>query len=173
MACLPISVTCCENPIQAPVRTPQLHLHSLPTKTASGSVMHCRMERIYRKIVAGAGFVFAVGGLASAQTGSPSGAAIWPGVTYTNSRVATIPRSIHLVRIERTNSLYQIQSAHAGANAIGLETLSEQIARVSSSSATPVAGINGDFYQRERAYAGAPRGLQIVNGELLSGPSGG
>jgi exopolysaccharide biosynthesis protein len=36
-----------------------------------------------------------------------------------------------------------------------------------------VAAINGDYYQRDKAYAGAPRGLQIMDGELLSSPSGG
>ena len=36
-----------------------------------------------------------------------------------------------------------------------------------------VAGLNGDFYERENPlYAGDPRGLQIVDGELLSGPAG-
>jgi hypothetical protein len=35
-----------------------------------------------------------------------------------------------------------------------------------------VAGVNGDFYERDnRFYTGDPRGLQIVNGELVSGPS--
>jgi hypothetical protein len=34
-----------------------------------------------------------------------------------------------------------------------------------------VAAINGDFYQRFKAYAGDPRGLQIAHGELLSAPS--
>jgi hypothetical protein len=37
----------------------------------------------------------------------------------------------------------------------------------------PVAAINGDFYQREGPYAGDPRGLQIVEGELISAPRGG
>jgi len=32
-----------------------------------------------------------------------------------------------------------------------------------------VAGVNGDFYERENpTYAGDPRGLQIVKGELIS-----
>jgi hypothetical protein len=35
---------------------------------------------------------------------------------------------------------------------------------------TPVAAINGDFYQRDRTYAGAPRGLQVTDGEVISGP---
>ena len=54
--------------------------------------------------------------------------------------------------------------------ALGLETLSDQISVLSPALGTPVAAINGDFYQRERAYAGAPRGLQVVDGELLSSP---
>jgi hypothetical protein len=37
----------------------------------------------------------------------------------------------------------------------------------------PTAGINGDFYQRDKAFAGAPRGLQIIKGELISAPCGG
>src|SRR5205814_6177460 len=32
---------------------------------------------------------------------------------------------------------------------------------------------NGDFYQRDSVFAGDPRGLQIVEGELLSAPTGG
>jgi len=54
---------------------------------------------------------------------------------------------------------------------VGLETLSSQLCLVKSNLGTVVAAINGDFYQREKAYAGAPRGLQIMDGELLSGPS--
>jgi len=34
------------------------------------------------------------------------------------------------------------------------------------------AAINGDFYHRDGTYAGAPYGLQVAEGELLSAPSG-
>src|SRR6185295_6033608 len=37
----------------------------------------------------------------------------------------------------------------------------------------PVAAINGDFYQRDGPYAGDPRGLQIMEGELISAPARG
>jgi hypothetical protein len=38
----------------------------------------------------------------------------------------------------------------------------------------PMAAVNGDFYARDRsAYSGDPRGLQIVNGDLISAPVGG
>ena len=92
------------------------------------------------------------------------------GLGYTNFRVADVPWSIHIVQVARTNSIYEIHSVHAANAAVGLETLSEQLGVLNPDLGTPVAAINGDFYQRERAYAGAPRGLQIVDGELISSP---
>jgi hypothetical protein len=96
-----------------------------------------------------------------------------PGLTYTNTRIADGPLSIHVVQVERINPEYQIQSIHAQGHAVGLDTLSDQLGLVNPALGAAVAAINGDYYQREKAYAGAPRGLQIMNGELLSGPSGG
>ncbi len=62
---------------------------------------------------------------------------------------------------------------HAGGHAVGLGPLSAQVALCKPMSGQPAAAINGDFYIREKAYAGAPRGLQIVEGKVLSAPSGG
>ncbi|HTL58364.1 MAG TPA: phosphodiester glycosidase family protein [Candidatus Limnocylindrales bacterium] len=96
-----------------------------------------------------------------------------PSIWYTNYRITSVPWSIHVVQMQRNNPVYQIQSVHAKGSAIGLETLSEQLARIDSARGVSVAGVNGDFYQRDKAFAGAPRGLQIVNGELISAPCGG
>jgi large repetitive protein len=104
---------------------------------------------------------------------APAPGAELPGLAYTNSRIEDVPWSIHVVQLERANPRYQIQSVHARKEAVGLDTLTSQLALVDPALGMAVAAINGDFYQRERDYAGAPRGLQIVNGELLSGPSGG
>lgn len=95
-----------------------------------------------------------------------------PGLLYTNIRVREVPLSIHVVRLDRSNALYEIRSVHAGGTALGLDTLSDQVALFNGAQSMPVAALNGDFYQRDRAYAGAPRGLQVVDGELLSAPSG-
>ena len=94
------------------------------------------------------------------------------GLGYTNYRFADVPWSIHVVKVARTNGLYELHSVHAGNGALGLDTLSDQVSLVGGALGTPVAAINGDFYQRDRSYAGAPRGLQVVNGELISGPNG-
>jgi hypothetical protein len=84
-----------------------------------------------------------------------------------------VPWSIHVVQLQRSNSVYEIDSTHAGGKAIGLETLTDQLERLGTTQRAPAAGINGDFYQRDKAFAGAPRGLQISHGELISAPCGG
>ena len=96
-----------------------------------------------------------------------------PGIVYTNHRVAAVPWSIHVVRFPRTNLEFEIHSAHAGGSALGLSTLSDQIALLDSRLGGSVAAVNGDFYKRDGPYAGDPRGLQIVDGELVSAPAGG
>jgi hypothetical protein len=93
------------------------------------------------------------------------------GLGYTNIRVAEVPWSIHVVQVARSNAVYEVHSVHAGNAALGLDTLSDQVTLVNGALGTPIAAINGDFYQRDRAYAGAPRGLQVTEGELISGPS--
>jgi len=96
-----------------------------------------------------------------------------PGLLYTNYRMPDVPWSIHVVRVPRTNAAYEIHAVHAGGAALGLEPLSRQVGRIDPRLGRPVAALNGDFYLRDKAYAGAPRGPQIVNGELVSGPRGG
>ena len=112
--------------------------------------------------------------LAAAPAASPPGAPALPagstGVLYTNIVVPQAPWSIHVVRIPRNDRRYEVQSRHAGTGALGLSTLADQIA--AADPAQTVAGINGGFYRRDTVYAGCPRGLQIVEGELLCAPCG-
>lgn len=104
---------------------------------------------------------------------SPYPLALAPGIAYTNYHLAEGPWSIHVVRVERAAGPYEIHSVHARGTALGLGTLSAQAALVRAPLGIPVAGINGDFYQRNQAYAGRPRGLQIADGAVLSAPNGG
>ena len=98
-----------------------------------------------------------------------------PEIYYTNALVAEVPWSIQIVKIGRGKGLYEIQCRHAGGGALGLNTLSDQVA-ADTEQGEPVAAINGGFYLRDngqtKAYAGYPRGLQINDGEVLSAPSG-
>jgi len=95
-------------------------------------------------------------------------------LVYTNVTDPKVPWSIHVVKVPRSNSRYEIQSRHAGSRALGMSTLRDQIATADPQTGEAVAAINGGFYRRDTAYAGAARGLQIVGnrGEAISAPSG-
>lgn len=96
----------------------------------------------------------------------PSKAASSDGVVYTNV-VKNGPVEIHVIRIPRKAPALEIQSVHSGGKPVGLSPLADQL---KFARGTPIAAINGDFYQRDGAFAGDPRGLQIVDGELISAP---
>lgn len=90
-------------------------------------------------------------------------------VTYTNL-TRPGPIAIQLLKIPRQSRALEIQSVHSGGKPIGLAPLTDQLKLIEGGAV--VAAINGDFYQREGPFAGDPRGLQIVGGELISAPTG-
>jgi len=93
-------------------------------------------------------------------------------LAYQNDRIESAPWSTHVVRIARNDPSLEVRSTLARGTVLGLSRLSEQALAIPSSAGTPLAGVNGDFYERDFSrYAGDPRGLQIVDGELVSGPA--
>jgi hypothetical protein len=93
-----------------------------------------------------------------------------PGLGYTNHHLPQGPWSVHVVRIPRTGATVAFHAVHAGGSAFGLAPISAQVRGIPAG--TALAAVNGDFYQRERTFAGDPRGLQLMDGELLSAPKG-
>lgn len=97
---------------------------------------------------------------------------IVPGVTHVNDRISRGPWSIHVTKIDRSRKDLGFFASLATGKVLGVARISEQAEAVPPEIGVPVAGVNGDFYERgNRTYAGDPRGLQIVNGELVSGTS--
>jgi hypothetical protein len=95
-------------------------------------------------------------------------------VSYQNDRVKTGPWSIHIVKMDRNEPSLELHSILATTQVLGLSTTSEQAMSVPASWGTVLAAVNGDFYKREdSSYAGDPRGLQIVEGEVVSAPTEG
>lgn len=93
-------------------------------------------------------------------------------LTYQNDRIESAPWSTHVVKIARNDPSLEVRSTLARGTVLGLSRLSEQALAIPSSAGTPLAGVNGDFYERDFSrYAGDPRGLQIVDGELVSAPA--
>jgi len=94
---------------------------------------------------------------------------VFPGLEYEHRRVIDIPWSIHILKVDRIKSGLEIITTLGNNATFGLATLSSHIASMPSRVGEPIAGINGDFYT---AQVGDPLGIQILNKELISAPSG-
>jgi phosphodiester glycosidase len=95
------------------------------------------------------------------------------GILYKNDRLQDGPKSIHVVKIDRSRLGFKLVTTLARGRTMGLAPLTDQIEALPPELGRPLAAINGDFYRTEREiYAGDPRGLQITQGELVSAPTG-
>jgi hypothetical protein len=89
-----------------------------------------------------------------------------------NDKVPEGPWSIHLIKIDRANSDYELDTMLGNGVISGMTTLSEQAKALPVELGRPIAAINGDFYYTSpKPYKGDPQGLQILQGELVSGPT--
>ncbi len=93
------------------------------------------------------------------------------GVSYKHHVDRSVPWSIHVVRIDRSRSDYELTTTLGRGTRIGLNTLTEQLRRLPRHLGAPIAAINGDFYKTDGEYSGDPRGLQIARGEIISTPT--
>jgi len=94
-----------------------------------------------------------------------------PGVSYKHDRVTSVPWSIHVITIDRSRKDLAFFSAHANDKVLGVSLLAEQARAIPRDVGRALAAVNGDFYVRDQPpYSGDPRGLQIVNGNLISAP---
>ncbi len=92
------------------------------------------------------------------------------GLSYSHDVVEEGPWSIHVLKIDRSRSDYEFHTTLAKGTVLGLNTLSEQIKALPREFGQPLGAVNGDFWKDGRQYDGDPTGLQIMEGELVSGP---
>jgi len=98
-----------------------------------------------------------------------------PGVEHIHESVAEGPWSIHVLKVDLSRrDLHWVTALGAG-HVFGLSTVSEMVhLAAASAGGRLVAAINGDFFAiRAGDYQGDPLGIQIMNGELVSGPRAG
>lgn len=81
-----------------------------------------------------------------------------------------MPWSVHVIKVDRSNPEFQLDSMLGRGNTLGLGTVTEQARQWPTSAGRLVAAVNGDFYERDGPYEGDPKGLQISRGELISAP---
>jgi exopolysaccharide biosynthesis protein len=94
-----------------------------------------------------------------------------PGITYMHDEVPEVPWSIHVVKVARYRTDFRLETALGQSNRLGMSLLTEQVKWLERDGARPMAAVNGDFYKSASKYPGDPEGLQISQGELVSGPS--
>lgn len=94
-----------------------------------------------------------------------------PGITYMHDEIADVPWSIHVVKVSRLRNDFCLQTTMGQSNRLGMALVSDQVKSVPAELGRPLAAVNGDFYKTHSKYPGDPEGLQIVRGELVSGPS--
>jgi hypothetical protein len=94
------------------------------------------------------------------------------GFAYFREDLPKGPWAIHVIKIDRSNPDFELHTTLGGGARIGMANLSEQIRQMPPQLGRPVAAVNGDFYRNDAPYAGDPKGLQIMRGELVSAPCG-
>jgi hypothetical protein len=129
-----------------------------------------RSNRRFRGRWSGIALLFPVLFCHAATNGSPARHS--RGFSYQSDDISEGPWSVHIVKVDRSNRSLELHSALGRGTGIGLAPLSEQVKSLPPEFGRPVAAINGDYYRDEGVYAGDPKGLQIMRGELVSGPCG-
>jgi len=93
-------------------------------------------------------------------------------VSYVNDKLPEGPWSVHLIKFDRSSPDYELRTMLANGTISGMTTLSDQVKALPAELGRPIAAINGDFYfSSPKPYYGDPQGLQVLNGELVSGPT--
>jgi hypothetical protein len=93
------------------------------------------------------------------------------GLAYFHDSVREVPWSMHVLKISRARKDLELLSTMGRGTFQGMVTVPEQIRLLPPGWGRPVAAVNGDLYNDHPDYPGDPEGLQIVRGELVSGPS--
>src|SRR2546428_7399743 len=133
--------------------------------------LDARLLRTTRSCAAGLGMLLTAIMLVGARASEPREIKAEPGLTYTNEKIASEPWSIHVLKIDRSRSDLTFFSAHARDRVLAVSLIADQAPAVPHEIGRAIAGVNGDYYVRDLPpYSGDPRGLQIINGELISAP---
>ena len=92
--------------------------------------------------------------------------------SYTNEIMPEVPWSIHIAKIERAQHDLRFCTTLGGGEVLGMGIVTDQLKTLPAELGTPLAAINGDFYEKSKDYPSRPRDLQIRNGEVITHPAG-
>ena len=118
-------------------------------------------------------FLIGLGFLGVGEAKAAPGSELSKGYAYRNEVFHRAPWSVHVLQIDRKRADLELTTTLAQGRVLGLGPMTDQLRTIPSKRGRPIAAINGDFFYPEHgSYAGDPRGLQILDGELVSAPDG-
>lgn len=94
------------------------------------------------------------------------------GYAYFHDQVATGPWSVHVFKAELNRPDLELHTTLGKSPKLGVNTVAAQMKLLMEQGREPLAAVNGDFFDTSESYQGAPRDLQITDGQLISAPSG-
>lgn len=112
-----------------------------------------------------------LGSLTPAQSDYPAEyRPLEPGLDYRHEKTDA-PHSIHVLRIDRGRKHWHWTTGQGQGRVLGLGAVAS-IVQATARHGRPVAAINGDWFEIVPGnYQGDPRGLQILDGEIVSAPA--
>jgi len=111
-----------------------------------------------------------LGGLVYAQ--APSFPLLYPGLQYQVVREGDQPWAIFVLKVKRDHPEYHLVSTLAQEHIFGLATVVEQAKSVPAELGTPIAAVNGDWFELPAGpYQGDLINLFIHRGQLVSLPT--
>lgn len=114
--------------------------------------------------------IIAAGGCAGLR---PQYSNVVPGLDYAHVTDTNHPWSIHIARLDRSQTNLDVLTALTRGEMLGLSTVAAQAKALSPDFGKPLVVVNGDFFVIAKGpYQGDPLGLEITRGELISAPSG-
>jgi hypothetical protein len=97
-----------------------------------------------------------------------------PGVSYGHLAKAQGPLSIHVLKFDYHRPELKLATSLGQGTIFGLASVRKEMAALPAAAGQPLAAVNGDFFvMKKDPYQGDPRGLQLLNGELVSSPDKG
>jgi len=109
--------------------------------------------------------------LGATRRAEPPRRELGAGVEYIYQFRPEVPWSIHVVKVDLSRKDLGFVVSLAQGSVCGLQTVSGQVAALPKELGTPLAAVNGDYFERvSKRYLGSLQGLCIRRGELVSAP---
>lgn len=97
---------------------------------------------------------------------------VGPSVTHSSYRLKNEKyiEMVNTLEIDPKNKYIDVEVTSPKNKVVALDTVRNQAKQINKTGHRVIAAFNGDFYNTTTKFGGAPKGLQITNGEIITAP---